>query len=184
MKTRLFSFALITLLVAACNVTQFFTRTSDRPITYWRLIWLDSGLPEADMIALTSQVVLDRVETQIRAGADPAENIRTALQLIIDTPEDRLWLTDGMTIDEVSVQESAAVVRLSGHINVIGGLVGLGTEVQLAMTVFEQPGIETALITFNGLNIANLVVDHESQLQPEDFVYTRADLYAAYLPNP
>ena len=184
MIMRRLSLALIVFLIAGCNVFSFFAGTSNRSISYWRLIWLDSGLPEDGMIALTSQVVLDRVVTGVAAVEDPAENIRTALQLIIDSPEDRLWMTDGMTIGEVSVDGSAAVVRLSGHINVIGGLVAFATQVQLAMTVFEEPGIETALITFNGQNIANLVVDHESQRRAEDFAYTRADLYDAYLPNP
>ena len=184
MKARLFSFVLIMMLVAGCSFLQLISRSSGRSITYWRLIWLDSGLPEDDMIVLTSNVVLDRVVTDVSAGTDPADNIRLALQSIIESPEDRLWETEGMTIDEVTVDGSAATVRLSGHINVIGGLVAFGTQVQFAMTVFEQPDVETALITFNGQNIANLVVDHESQRKPEDFVYTRADLYDAYLPNP
>lgn len=152
-------------------------------VNYWRFIWLDSGQPEGAWVELFPMAYLERVESNAAAGADPAENIGSALQRIIDTPDDRLWETDNMTVDDVRVEGTAAIVTLSGDVMFVGGAVAAGAKMQLAMTVFEQPGIETVLITLNGANIANLVIDHPSQEKPDDFVYTR-DSFADYLDSP
>jgi hypothetical protein len=197
MILRLTAFALILLVVAGCNFQQLnrfheedsnppiadITQEAARSISYWRYFWLESGLPEDDMIEVFPMVYLERVESDLVANADAAENIQIALQIIIDTPEDRIWETETMTIDDVRVEGSAATIVLNGDIMVFGGGVALGTEMQFALTVFEEPGIETALITLNGQNIANLVVDHPSQSQPDDFVYRR-ETFAEYLSSP
>ena len=147
---------------------------SGRPIVYWRFLWLESGLPEDDMIEVFPQAVLDRTVSDLFAGDDPAENIRMALQLILDHPEDRLWETENMAIQDVQVSGSAATIDLTGDIMVFGGGVAAGTKMQFVLTIFEEPGIETALIRLNADNFVNLIIDHPSEVRPEDFVYTRA----------
>jgi hypothetical protein len=69
-------------------------------------------------------------------------------------------------------------VVLEGEYFGVGDVTLIAARDQILLTVFAEDAVQTATITLNGKNIANMGVSHSSQAKPEDYAYTRAEIEA------
>ncbi|MCJ7622841.1 MAG: hypothetical protein MUO76_05005 [Anaerolineaceae bacterium] len=65
---------------------------------------------------------------------------------------------------------------LEGEFFGAGDVVLIAAREQILLTVFTEASVQTATITLNGKNIANLGISHSSQAKPADYTYTRAEI--------
>jgi hypothetical protein len=108
-------------------------------------------------------------------GPDAAANIDSALRAVIDDPRN-VWTGDDLRIASVTFSEGHAGVFLQGKILGAGDVVLVAARTQILMTVFAEDSVQTATITLDGESIGNLGINHSSQTQPADHVYTRAEI--------
>ena len=72
---------------------------------------------------------------------------------------------------------------LEGEFFGAGGIVLIAARVQILLTVFTEASVQTATITLNGKNIANLGISHNSQIKPADYMYTRTEIETFMVEN-
>ena len=65
---------------------------------------------------------------------------------------------------------------LQGEYFAPGDIVLIAARYQMLLTVFAEAAVETATITINGKNIANLGNSDPFGGYPEDYTYTRTDI--------
>ena len=52
----------------------------------------------------------------------------------------------------------------------------VAARMQILLTVFSNPSVQTATVTLNGDTIGNLGVSSSTDARPADYVYTRAEM--------
>lgn len=78
-----------------------------------------------------------------------------------------------MTVANLVVANQKATVALQGEYFAPGDVVLIAARWQILLTLFAEPAIQSAVVTLNGTNIANLGVSHSSQAQPATYEFTR-----------
>ena len=94
---------------------------------------------------------------------------------MINDPRNQ-WISTGVGITSITFREGAANVVLEGEYFGAGDVTLIAARDQILLTVFAEDAVQTATITLNGKNIANLGVSHSSQAKPENYAYTRAEI--------
>jgi len=120
---------------------------------------------------------LDLGTDAIRYSSQPRyrHNIGSALQTMINDPRNA-WTSTDVGITSITFREGAANVVLEGEFFGAGEVVLIAARAQILLTVFAEASVQTATITLNGKNIANLGIRHSSQAKPADYTYTRAEI--------
>ncbi len=149
---------------------------SDEPITYWQMLPINDVAPTEDDVVLFDQFILRRVERDVVRTDSDIINLERAIQGVIES--DNLWNADNLTIESLMIDNGLATIRLNGTITAVGGAILSAVPTQFYLTVFEDPNIESVLITLDDENIANLGISHDSQFQENDVVFTREMLTA------
>jgi hypothetical protein len=101
---------------------------------------------------------------------------------MLDDPRNA-WTSSDVNIASITFDRGAAGVALEGEYFAVGDILLIAAREQILLTVFAEAAVQTAIITLNGKNIVNLGVSHISQAQPEDYVYTRAEIEAFLAEN-
>jgi hypothetical protein len=52
----------------------------------------------------------------------------------------------------------------------------IAARMQILMTVFAEAAVQTATVTLNGKNIANLGISHESEAKPAGYAFSRGEI--------
>jgi hypothetical protein len=104
--------------------------------------------------------------------ADTAADLRTALEFILGD-RNGIWVSSDI---DVAVRNAHADVVLQGEYHVAGGGELWAASWQILMTVFANPSVQTATVTFNGRTISNLGISRSEDAKPDDYVYTRAEI--------
>jgi len=86
------------------------------------------------------------------------------------------WTSTDVGITSITFREGAANVVLEGEFFGAGEVVLIAARAQILLTVFAEASVQTATITLNGKNIANLGISQSSQATPADYTYTRAEI--------
>lgn len=147
---------------------------SDEPITYWQMLPINEVVPTEDDVMLFDQLILRRIEDDTPRTDSNIINLERAIQGVIDTAT--VWNADSVSIESLMIEDGLATIRLNGTISAVGGAILSAVPTQFYLTVFENPTIDSVLITLDGENIANLGISHDSQFQENDVVFTRAML--------
>jgi len=56
--------------------------------------------------------------------------------------------------------------------------------IQILLTVFANPAVQSAAVTLNGDTIGNLGVSSSTDAKPADYVYTRAEMETYLIEQP
>jgi len=113
---------------------------------------------------------------------DPIANISSSLLVMLHDPRNA-WASGEVGIASITFDEGNAGVELQGEDSAVGDIVLIAARYQILLTVFAEGAVQTATVTLNGENIANLGVSHTSQAKPADFAYTRAEIEAFMAEN-
>ncbi len=170
MISRWFLLVLVLILPAACSLTT----GGELPLVYYYFAAIPSQtFPAGSVVIVPDALILSPVVSDLPRSADPTANVQAALQAMIQDPRN-VWSSPDLQIASVTVSGGQAVVALSGQITGVGDAVLIAARMQMLLTIFAESAVQTAVVTLNGDNIANLGISHSSEAQPADYAYTRA----------
>jgi hypothetical protein len=109
--------------------------------------------------------------------ADTAADLRTALEIILHGDGRRVWDSSDLEIVRVTFRNGHTEVVLQGKYFAMGDAQPCAASLQILMTVFANPAVQSAAISLNGRSIAGLCVFREGDppiLQTVNDVYSRA----------
>jgi hypothetical protein len=145
------------------------------PIAYYTFVQSPDPALAGSVVIIPGELALVPITVPVARGDDVAGNIETALTAMLNDTAN-LWSSTDLIINGVTFNEGLATVRMTGDITAVGGAILSATGTQFILTVFLEPGVESAIITLNDETIGNLGISHSSQARPADTVYTRADV--------
>jgi len=148
------------------------------PIVYYYFVEIEAKSPPAGSVVVFPDIyILGPTLSDKARSPDTVTNISSALQAMLNDPRNQ-WISTGVGITSISFTEGAANVVLEGEYFGVGDVTLIAARDQILLTVFAEDAVQTATITLNGKNIANMGVSHSSQAKPEDYTYTRAEIKA------
>lgn len=148
------------------------------PIVYYYFVEIEAKSPPAGSVVIFPDIyVLGPTLSDKARSPDTVTNIGSALQVMLNDPRNQ-WISTGVGITSITFTEGAANVALEGEYFGVGDVTLIAARDQILLTVFAEDAVQTATITLNGKNIANMGVSHSSQAKPEDYTYTRAEIEA------
>jgi len=107
--------------------------------------------------------------------SDTAADLRTALELVLQD-ERNGWISSDLEIVDVTFRDGHADMVLQGEYFGESDEVLSAASMQILLTVFANPSVQTAAVTLNGDTIGNLGVSSSTNAKPADYVYTRAEM--------
>ncbi len=148
------------------------------PIVYYYFVEIESKSPPAGSVVVFPDIyILGPALSDKARSPDTVTNISSALQAMLNDPRNQ-WISTGVGITSITFTDGAANVVLEGEYFGVGDVTLIAARDQILLTVFAEDAVQTATITLNGKNIANMGVSHSSQAKPEDYTYTRAEIKA------
>ena len=107
--------------------------------------------------------------------SDTAADLQTALELVLHD-ERNGWTSSDLEIVDVTFRDGHADMVLQGEYFGEREEVLSAASMQVLLTVFANPSVQTAAVTLNGDTIGNLGVSSSTNAEPADYVYTRAEM--------
>ena len=107
--------------------------------------------------------------------SDTAADLRTALELVLHHDRND-WISSDLEIVDVTVRNGHADIVLQGEYSGESDEVLVAARMQILLTVFANPAVQSAAVTLNGDTIGNLGVSSRTNAKPADYVYTRAEI--------
>lgn len=142
---------------------------------YYHPVWAEQGpVPEGTIhaIHLFAPAYTDETFT-----ADTAADLRRALEIILHEDSRRIWDSSALEIVEMTFRSGHAQVVIEGQALAAGDAQPCAASLQILMTVFANPSVQTAAISLNGRSIAGLCrFDSHSPpiIETVNEVYSRA----------
>jgi hypothetical protein len=109
--------------------------------------------------------------------SDTAADLRTALEFILQDERNE-WVSSNLEIVDVTFRDGHAVMVLQGEYSGESDEALSAASIQILLTVFANPAVQTAVVTLNGDTIGNLGISSSTNARPADYVYTRAEMEA------
>jgi hypothetical protein len=191
MKKILFLLIPLLLMAFSCNLPALFQETTptedpsglsttqepgvDAIVYYYYVPVEDNAYPEGSVVIMADTLVLAPTASSFTRSADTPSDLTTALLLMLrDRRND--WSGNNMGVSSVNFNSGRADVALQGDVSVAGDIQLIALRFQILLTVFAEPGVQSALVTLNGKNISNLGVSNAMYADPEDYTYPRAEI--------
>jgi hypothetical protein len=148
------------------------------PVVYYYFVTIDGRTPPpGSVVILANTIILAPARSEKAPSLEPAANIRSALDAMIHDGHN-LWTSSDLEIAKSSFNQGHAEVALQGNIFGAGDIVLIAARMQILMTVFSNPSVESATVTLNGESIANLGISNDQEARAADYVYGRAEIEA------
>lgn len=139
------------------STPQVFTDPSiplSERIVYYYPVWSENPIPEGTIRAgfLLAPAYTDETYT-----SDTAADLTRALEIILHEDSRRVWDTSNLEIVDVTFRNGHADVVLEGETFAAGDAQPCAGGLQILMTVFANPSVQTAKVALNGgTTIGNL----------------------------
>lgn len=147
-----------------------------KPIMYYYMALPGDDIsPTGSVTILPDQVFLSPVESNQLASSDIEADLRKALEAMVNDAHNNQVMGQ-VTIASISFSDGRADIALQGDLYAAGDIILIAVRMTLLLTVFSDASIETASITLNGKNIANLGISFSGEAKPENYVYTRSEI--------
>lgn len=150
---------------------------SERIIYYYLVGQRENPIPEGAVNAahLLAPTYADQTYT-----SDTAADLRTALELALHDERNH-WVRMNLEagIGDVTFRFGHAKVFLKGQYFVLGAYPNapiMNSRMQILLTVFANPAVQSAAVTLNDDTIANLGISDPSNAKPAGYVFTRAEI--------
>jgi prepilin-type processing-associated H-X9-DG protein len=86
------------------------------------------------------------------------------------------WESSNLEIINVAFYDGHADIALQGEYFGVGDVTLIAARMQILLTVFTHPSVQTATITINGDTVGNLGVSHNANAKPDNYVFTREEI--------
>lgn len=168
---------------------------SDRIVYYYLVEYKQDPVPEGAVHARFSLIAPTYADQTFTS--DAAADLRTALELLLHDDRNE-WVGSGgveAEIVDVTFRNGHAQVLLQGRYSTgdASRYVPLTeASMQILLTVFANPAVQTAAISLNEDTIGNLGISDSSEAKPANYVFKRAEIetylkeqvYVAPTPTP
>ena len=151
--------------------------TSDKVVYYYFVDIAKDIPPEGSVVIIPDAYILAPTLSGKIYGPDAANNLRTALEDVLNDGRNG-WISSNLEIVDVTIDNGHADVVLQGDYFGVGDVTLIAASMQILMTVFAHPSVQTATVTLNGDTIGNLGVSQSMNAKPADYVFTRAEIDA------
>jgi len=152
----------------------------ERIIYYYFVPVEEAAYPEGSVVIMPDTYILAPVLSESAYDPDTATDLRTALAAML-RDERNGWTSTNLEIVEVTFNVGHAGVVLQGEYFGVGSVTLIAARMQILLTIFANPAVQTATVTLNGDTIGNLGISHSLEAKPTDYVFTRSEIevYAA-----
>lgn len=146
-------------------------------IVYYYVMWgPENPVPEGTVhaIHLFAPAYTDETFT-----SDTAADLRRALEIILHEDSRRVWYSSDLEIVDVTFGNGHADVVLQGEYFSAGDAQPCAASLQILMTLFANPAVQTAAVTLNEHAISDLCIFRAGDpplIQTVDDVYARAEI--------
>jgi len=146
------------------------------PILYYYFVDVaENAPPEGSVEILPGQIVLAPAQSGLPRSTETAADLASALQVMLNDPRN-MWTSTRVGITSLTFSQGAARVVLDGEYFGAGDIVLIAARMQILMTVFADPLVQTATVTLNGENISNLGISQLRDARPASYAYPRAEI--------
>ena len=152
------------------------TRQSAEPIVYYTF-WdkVEKVPPEGSIVILPNELILSPTQLGTPYSADTTSNLHSALNAVINDARNP-WTSSSLDISDITINDGHADVVLRGDYFGVGDIVLIAARMQILLTIFADPSVQSATVTLNEKNIANLGISNSLEAQPDDYAYTRDEI--------
>lgn len=189
-KPIILSIITLILFSFACSLAQsiFTTASQERetadparkqtaePIIYYTF-WdkVEKVPPEGSIVILPNELILSPRQLGTRYSADTTFNLHSALNAVINDARNP-WTSTSLDISDITINDGHADVVLRGDYFGVGDIVLIAARMQILLTIFADPSVQSATVTLNEKNIANLGISSSQEAKPDDYAYTRNEI--------
>ena len=146
-------------------------------IVYYYVMWQpENPIPEGTVHAIHPFAPAYTDET---FTSDIAADLRRALEIILHEDSRRVWYSSDLEIVDVTFGNAHTDVVLQGEYFAAGDAQPCAASLQILLTVFANPAVQTAAVTLNEHAIGGLCVFRAGDpplIQTVDDVYARAEI--------
>ncbi len=147
--------------------------TSEQFVYYYFVTIDEKVPPEGSVVIMPDTLILAPTRSDTAHNSDMAANLRIALEAVLN--DDRnIWISTNLEITSITFSEGHTDVILQGEYYGVAHIVLTAARMQILMTLFANPAVQTAVVTINGDTIANIDISREGK--PVDYVYTRPEI--------
>ena len=125
--------------------------------------------------AIRTPIFLFSAEYEEPYTSATATDLRTALEIVLHD-ERNGWISSDLEIVDVTFRSGHADIVLQGEYSGESDEVLSAAGMQILLTVFANPSVQTAAVTLNEDTIGNLGLSSTTNARPPDYAYTRAEM--------
>jgi hypothetical protein len=173
MKNNLMAITVLILILSACGTPA--TPASEQMVYYYFVTTAENPRPEGSVVIMPDTYILAPTLTGLIHNPDTAANLRVALEAVLNDSRNG-WTSSNLEIVDVAFGDGHANVVLQGEYFGVGDVTLIAASMQILMTMFANPSVQTATITLNGDTIGNLGISNSMNAKPTDYVFTRAEI--------
>ena len=151
-------------------------------IGYYYFVSADSPIPPGGVVIFPDMYILAPAKLDRALSPDLAGDLTVALYAVISDPRN-LWVSNELKIAEITFDAGRVHVFLQGEIYGVGDVTLIAARMQILMTIFANPFVQSATVIFNGDTIGNWGVSNSINAKPADYVFTRAEVEAFITEN-
>jgi hypothetical protein len=135
----------------------------------------ERGLHHGRVGGVRTPILLFTTASEEPYTSDTAADLGTALEIVLHD-ERNGWIGSDLEIVDVTLRDGHADMVLQGEYFGESDEVLGAARMQILLTVFANPSVQTAAVTLNGDTIGNLGIPSSTNAKPADYVYTRAEM--------
>ncbi|MBI5294371.1 MAG: hypothetical protein HY869_02765 [Chloroflexi bacterium] len=147
---------------------------SERIVYYYFVTPVETPIPEGS-VTISSTYILAPTFSDITYGPNTVDNLRTAFEAVLNDGRNG-WVSGKLEIVDISFDDVHANVVLQGEYFGVGDVTLIAASMQILMTVFANPSVQTATVTLNGDTIGNLGISNSMNAKSANYVFTRAEI--------
>lgn len=162
-------------LPASSPTTGAILPASDKIVYYYFVDPRENPPPAGSVVISPRAYILAPTPSALASGSDPAADLRSALESALQDGRNG-WISNKLGIIKLALDHGHADVVLEGEYFGVGDVTLVAARMQILMTLFANPAVQSAAVTFNGDTIGNLGISNSREALPADHVFTRAEI--------
>lgn len=143
---------------------------------YYFVTRAENPPPEGSVVILPDTYILAPTPSDIPYSPDTAADLGIAVDAALHDGRNG-WISSDVKIVAITFRDDGhADVVLQGEYFGVGDVTLITASMQILMTVFANPSVQTATVTLNGDTIGNLGISHSMNAKPADHAFTRDEI--------
>jgi hypothetical protein len=162
--------------------TDTAAQAGDRIVFFYFVPLTEVAFPEGSVVVMPDAYILAPQRSASVYTNDTAADLVIALKAVL-SDERNGWQSSDLEIVSVAFSRGHADVVLQGEYFGVGSVTLIAARMQILLTIFANPAVQTATVTLNGDTIGNLGIAHSLEAKAPDYVFTRAEIEAYQAEN-